>query len=113
MISPSASPADCPYLAWACPRVHNEPVPGFVPGTPHHDVGSASLWRKDPGSAFGPKTVPLATGLVAVVYWMPAPFPGPTPRSGRPARCRTDQNLPPIGAMSTVGPDTKLLSDTL
>ena len=36
--------------------------------------------EKDPGSAFGPEAVPLATGLVPVVYWMPGPFPGPTPR---------------------------------
>jgi len=36
--------------------------------------------EKDPGSAFGPEAVPLATGLVPVVYWVPGPFPGPTPR---------------------------------
>jgi len=36
--------------------------------------------EKDPGSAFGPESVPLATGLVPVVYWVPGPFPGPTPR---------------------------------
>ena len=35
--------------------------------------------EKDPGSAFGPESVPLATGLVPVVYWVPGPFPGPTP----------------------------------
>ena len=35
--------------------------------------------RKDPGSAFGPESVPLATGLVPVVYWVPGSFPGPTP----------------------------------
>jgi len=28
---------------------------------------------KDPGSAFGPEAVPLATGLVPVVYWVPGP----------------------------------------
>src|SRR5580693_2997910 len=36
--------------------------------------------EEDPGSAFGPESVPLATGLVSVVYWVPGPFPGPTPR---------------------------------
>lgn len=42
--------------------------------------------EKDPGSAFGPESVPLATGLVSVVYWMPGPLPGPTPRpAGRSA----------------------------
>src|SRR5438034_5466656 len=35
--------------------------------------------EKDPGNAFGPESVPLATGLVPVVYWVPGPFPGPTP----------------------------------
>jgi hypothetical protein len=44
--------------------------------------------EKDPGSAFGPESVPLATGLVPVVYWVPGPFPGPTPvqpdQRGRP-----------------------------
>jgi hypothetical protein len=39
---------------------------------------------KDPGSAFGPESVPLATGLVPVVYWVPGPFPGPTPRPAGP-----------------------------
>ena len=38
---------------------------------------------KGPGSAFGPESVPLATGLVSVVYWVPGPFPGPTPPSSR------------------------------
>src|SRR6266436_6394774 len=42
--------------------------------------------EKDPGSAFGPESVPLATGLVPVVYWVPGPFPGPTPRPARWAR---------------------------
>ena len=36
--------------------------------------------EKDPGSAFGPESVPLATGSVSVVYWVPGPFPRPTPR---------------------------------
>src|ERR1700722_20073420 len=35
--------------------------------------------EKDPGSTFGPESVPLATGSVSVVYWMPGPFPRPTP----------------------------------
>ena len=35
--------------------------------------------EKDPGSAFGPEAVPLATGSVPVVYWVPGPFPRPTP----------------------------------
>ena len=35
--------------------------------------------EKDPGSAFGPESVPLATGSVSVVYWVPGPFPRPTP----------------------------------
>jgi hypothetical protein len=35
--------------------------------------------RKDPGSAFGPGAAPLATSLIPVVYWVPGPFPGPTP----------------------------------
>jgi hypothetical protein len=41
--------------------------------------------EKGPGSAFGPESVPLATGLVSVVYWVPGPFPGPTPRPARRA----------------------------
>jgi hypothetical protein len=52
-------------------------------------VGQETGKEKDPGSAFGPESVPLATGLVPVVYWVPGPFPGPTPRpagdeSGKP-----------------------------
>ena len=47
--------------------------------------------RKDPGSAFGPESVPLATGLVPVVYWVPGPFPGPTPRpAGYPRQALPD-----------------------
>jgi hypothetical protein len=30
---------------------------------------------------FGPESVPLATGSVSVVYWVPGPFPRPTPSS--------------------------------
>ena len=40
---------------------------------------SAGGKEKDPGSAFGPESVPLATGSVSVVYWVPGPFPRPTP----------------------------------
>ena len=87
MISPSASPADCLYLAITAPSVIRLRL-GVPPGCTTNlspdscqgrlitTWGSASLWRKDPGSAFGPKTVPLATGSVAVVYWVPGPFHG-------------------------------------
>jgi hypothetical protein len=47
--------------------------------------------EKDPGSAFGPKSIPLATGLVSVVYWVPGPFPGPTP-------VQPDERRSPFGA---------------
>jgi hypothetical protein len=30
--------------------------------------------EKDPGSAFGPESVPLATSSVSVVYWVPGPW---------------------------------------
>ena len=39
--------------------------------------------EKDPGSAFGPEPVPLATGSVSVVYWVPGPFSTPNPLSSR------------------------------
>src|SRR5580704_11187363 len=55
---PSDSCLSCPVRVWASPLLREE---------------------KDPGSAFGPEAVPLATGLVPVVYWVPGPFPGPTP----------------------------------
>src|SRR5262249_22224686 len=46
--------------------------------------------EKDPGSAFGPESVPLATGSVPVVYWVPGPFPDPPPvqpdERGKPSR---------------------------
>ena len=63
--------------------------------------------EKDPGSAFGPESVPLATGSVSVVYWVPGPFPRPTPvqpdRRRRPPQplllchvgCWTEQQLTP------------------
>ena len=58
-----------------------------------------SAKEKDPGSAFGPEAVPLATGLVPVVYWVPGPFPGPTPPSSEPG-AGLISNLPLIPAMS-------------
>jgi len=35
--------------------------------------------EKDPGITFGPESVPLATGSVSVVYWVPGPSPRPNP----------------------------------
>jgi len=69
---------------------NNELAPGFVPARfalpaspcqlhPASFTGAAAK-EEDPGSAFGPESIPLATGLVSVVYWVPGPFPGPTPR---------------------------------
>src|SRR3954447_10926913 len=74
MISPSASPADCPYLAITAPSVirprlgvppgvHNEPVPGFVPGTPHHDVGVRLPLEKGPGQRLWTEDRPVSHGL--------------------------------------------------
>jgi hypothetical protein len=72
--------------------------------------------EKDPGSAFGPESVPLATGSVPVVYWVPGPFPGPAPvqpdERGKPFVAvlvprlpwGLASNLPLIPAMSTVNP---------
>ena len=82
MISPprltTAPPAE------RAPHEDNETIPGFVPGSPaagqETGTGQETGKEKDPGSAFGPESVPLATGLVPVVYWVPGPFPGPTPR---------------------------------
>jgi hypothetical protein len=51
----------------------NEPAGVIVP------TGGEPEKEKDPGSAFGPESVPLATGSVSVVYWVPGPFPRPTP----------------------------------
>jgi hypothetical protein len=58
-----------------------------------HDIPAqgAADEEKDPGSAFGPKSIPLATGLVSVVYWVPGPFPGPTP-------VQPDERRSPFGA---------------
>jgi hypothetical protein len=58
--------------------------------------------EKDPGSAFGPESVPLATGLVPVVYWMPGPFPGPTPRSSRICAASPDLISLPVWLASPV-----------
>src|SRR6185437_17164792 len=88
MISPprltTAPPAE------RAPHEDNETIPGFVPGSPaagqETGTGQETGKEKDPGSAFGPESVPLATGLVPVVYWVPGPFPGPTPRPAGHAR---------------------------
>ena len=77
MISPSGLRPPPPPPAERAPREHNEAIPGFVPGSPA--AGPGNRKEKDSGSAFGPESVPLATGLVPVVYWVPGPFPGPTP----------------------------------
>jgi hypothetical protein len=58
----------------ARPHESNETALRFVPHSP-----ASRGKEKDPGSAFGPESVPLATGLVPVVYWVSGPFPGPTP----------------------------------
>ena len=50
--------------------------PDEVTRTPRPGTAAS---EKDPGCAFGPKSVPLATGSVSVVYWAPGPFPRPTP----------------------------------
>jgi hypothetical protein len=75
MISPSRLQTADPASPQSVPPVRQRNCPQI----------RASLARerrkeKDPGSAFGPESVPLATGLVPVVYWVPGPFPGPTPR---------------------------------
>jgi len=75
------------------PRESNETALRFVP------IRREPRKEKDPGSAFGPESVPLATGLVPVVYWVPGPFPGPTP-----CPVLDSENLLLIPAMSTVNP---------
>ena len=40
--------------------------------------------EKDPGSAFGPESVPLATGSTSVVYWVPGPATYPGSRRCQP-----------------------------
>ncbi len=44
---------------------------------------------KGPGHPFGPEHVSSATSSHSVVYWVPGPFPGPTPR---PADLRPDRS---------------------
>ena len=76
----------------------------------------------------------MATGLVPVVYWVPGPFPGPTPvqpdMRGKPflrhspdlislpgLACEPGagliRNLPLIPAMSTVNPIVRLLNESI
>jgi len=59
-------------------------------------VGWLQPWaapkEKDPGSAFGPESVPLATGSVPVVYWVPGPPSRPNPPSSR--MCAADPFCP-------------------
>src|SRR5262249_34210210 len=64
-------------------RVPQSTVPEGTTNLPSGScLDAAGRARKDPGSAFGPEPVPLATSLVPVVYWMPGPFPGPTRPAG-------------------------------
>ncbi len=85
---PDVAVTDQQHTLWLS-SAHNEPALEFVPPSAFKiaPCGGCSSWEeqgaadeeKDPGSAFGPKSIPLATGLVSVVYWVPGPFPGPTP----------------------------------
>ena len=63
---------------------------------------------KDPGSAFGPEAVPLATGLVSVVYWVPGPFQAQPPVQpddrGRPVNPPARLASPWTGQQLTVDP---------
>jgi hypothetical protein len=56
----------------------------FIPLTcPRSDRSAAAAFprrEEGPGSPFGPEFVPPETGSASVVYWVPGPFPGPTPR---------------------------------
>lgn len=87
-----------------CPAPPSPAVPRFVttPRPPNltsrfgasapdgrdgHVVGSWGAMRvhgrlrgKRPGTPFGPEPVSSAASSGTVVYWMPGPFPGPTPR---------------------------------
>src|ERR1700733_15966322 len=47
--------------------------------TRHLRVGHPRQGR-GPGHPFGPEVLPSATGSPSVVYWVPGPLPGPTPR---------------------------------
>ena len=58
----------------------NEPAGSGRAGTRRAVIGPGRAGKeKDPGSTFGPESVPLATGSASVVYWLPGPFPRPTP----------------------------------
>jgi hypothetical protein len=64
--------------------------------------------EKGPGSAFGPESGPLATNAVSVVYWVPGPFPCPTPvQPDEPVGPANEpvaglsSKIPAIAAMST------------
>src|ERR1700751_635382 len=63
--------------------------------------------EKGPGSAFGPESSPSATSSVSVVYWVPGPFPRPTPvQPDEPVGPANEpvaglcSNIPPTAAMS-------------
>jgi hypothetical protein len=49
------------------------------PELTHRPADSCLPAGKDPGSAFGPESGPLATGSISVVYWVPGPRSRPTP----------------------------------
>jgi hypothetical protein len=101
---------DIPVLAF--PRA-NEPVGWFMPDPagpagPGPRQANPPGKEKGPGSAFGPESSPLATSSVSVVYWVPGPFPRPTPvQPDEPVGPANEpvaglcSNLPPIAAMST------------
>ncbi len=74
MISPPRLPT-----ADAASRRAPPPEETTIPPSDSCLVRRGPREEKDPGSAFGPESVPLATGSVPVVYWVPGPFPGPTP----------------------------------
>ena len=80
MISPySHSPGadDLPRSEPLSPPKINEPAHAIVPTLVPYPGEPAK--EKGPGSAFGPESGPLATGSASVVYWVPGPFPRPTP----------------------------------
>jgi len=69
----------CPADNYLSPR-HTKPSRIHVQtGRPRRRQRPWAAREKDPGSAFGPEPVPSATGSVSVVYWVPGPFPRPTP----------------------------------
>src|SRR5271166_4344735 len=73
----------CKQRTW--PRIRAPAEVCAMRDGPAREGGRDEDEGKGPGSAFGPESVPLATGLVSVVYWVPGPFPGPTPRPARRA----------------------------